>query len=91
MPNKTSVSKTTRPVALMISAQQELRQTAEFLGESLRAIGLYADELSTDNLHTSAIGCQAEGVRLAMAGQALRAVCERLSVALVLAADAGAK
>ncbi|MEO7033683.1 MAG: hypothetical protein ABI548_07370 [Polyangiaceae bacterium] len=91
MAKHTITQRTARTVALMISAQTEIRQSADFLGEGLRAIEQYAGELSTENLHDTSIGVQAEGVRLAMAGQALRAASERLAIALLLAADAGAK
>jgi hypothetical protein len=78
---KSNIHKTTFPVALQLSALSELRLCAELLAESQRAIGLYADELSSENLRTTSIGVQAEGVRLAMSAQTLRAVTERLSIA----------
>lgn len=91
MARNKSVPKTTRAVALMISAQRELRQIADDLVRTTQAVGIYAEELATNNLHASAVGVQAEGIRLAMAGQTLRAVCERLSIANQLGAEAGAQ
>lgn len=82
-------ARTARKVALMIEAQRELRFAAELLGEAKRAVEIWADELTTEpeNLRQSAIGAQAEAVRMCMAGLAVRGVSAQLNVVAQLAAD----
>lgn len=80
-----------RKVALMIDSQRDLRVAAELLGEAKRAIEIWASELTTDpeNLRQSAIGTQAEAVRVAMSALTVRGASERLNVVAQLVADEG--
>jgi hypothetical protein len=89
-----SVSKAARIVALGVAAKGDLELAARSLGEIQRALQLWADELTIEpeNAHQSAVGVQAEAMRLAMAGLSVRAASERLAVVAQLAQDvAGAK
>jgi hypothetical protein len=86
-----SVSKTARIVALGIAAKGDLEIAVRTLDESRAALQTWADELSIDpeNAHQSAVGVQAEAIRLAMSALSVRAASERLAVVAQLAADAG--
>jgi hypothetical protein len=89
-----SVSKTARIVALGIAAKGDLEIAVRMLDESRAALQIWADELTIDpeNAHQSAVGVQAEAIRLAMSALTVRATAERLAVVAQLAADAaGAK
>jgi hypothetical protein len=89
-----SVSKAARIVALGIAAKGDLEIAVRTLDESRAALQIWADELSIDpeNAHQSAVGVQAEAIRLAMSALTVRAASERLAVVAQLAADAtGAK
>jgi hypothetical protein len=85
-----SVSKTARIVALGIAAKGDLEIAVRTLDESRAALQIWADELSIDpeNAHQSAVGVQAEAIRLAMSALSVRAASERLAVVSQLAADA---
>ena len=80
-----------RKVALLIEAKRDLDVAAELLGEAKRAIEIWASELTTDpeNLRQSAIGTQAEAVRVAMSALTVRGASERLNVVAQLVADEG--
>lgn len=80
-----------RKAALMLDSQRDLRVAAELLGEAKRAIEIWADELSPDpeNLRQSAIGTQAEAVRVCMSALTVRGASERLNVVAQLVADEG--
>ncbi|MEO7035596.1 MAG: hypothetical protein ABI548_16850 [Polyangiaceae bacterium] len=84
-------ARTARKVALMIEAKRDLEIAAELLGEAKRAIEIWASELSTDaeNLRQSAIGTQAEAVRVCMSALTVRGASERLNVVAQLVADEG--
>jgi len=90
-----SVSKTARIVALGIAAKGDLETAVRTLAESGAALARWADELSIDpeNAHQSAVGVQAEAIRIAMSALTVRAASERLETVAQLAADAmgGAK
>jgi hypothetical protein len=89
-----SVSKTARIVALGIAAKGDLEIAVRTLDESRAALQIWAEELSIDpeNAHQSAVGVQAEAIRLAMSAMTVRATAERLAIIAQLAADAtGAK
>ena len=90
MASSKSVSKTARIVALGIAAKGDLEIAVRTLDESRAALQLWADELSIDpeNAHQSAVGVQAEAIRLAMSALSVRAASERLAVVAQLAADA---
>jgi len=85
-----SVSKTARIVALGIAAKGDLEIAVQALDESRSALQRWADELRIDpeNAHQSAVGIQAEAIRLAMSALTVRAASERLEVVSQLAADA---
>ncbi|MEO7036913.1 MAG: hypothetical protein ABI548_23390 [Polyangiaceae bacterium] len=85
-----SVSKTARIVALGIAAKGDLEIAVRMLDESRAALQIWADELSIDseNAHQSAVGVQAEAIRLAMSALTVRAASERLAVVAQLAVDA---
>lgn len=85
-----SVSKVSRVVALAIEAKTTLETAHEALGEIRGAIGVWADELTVDpeNAHQSAVGLQAEAVRIVVAGLAVRAAAERMAIVAQLAQDA---
>ncbi len=87
------VSKSARVVALGISAKSELETAVRTLDESRAALQIWADELSIEpeNAHQSAVGVQAEAIRLTMAALSVRAASERLAVVSQLATDLGAK
>ena len=87
--NNTTAARAARKAALMLDSQRDLRVAAELLGEAKRAIEIWADELTADheNLRQSAIGTQAEAVRVAMSGLTVRAASERLNVMAQLVAD----
>jgi len=87
---KTVAQQATRIVALGIAAKGELEIAVRTLDESRAALQIWADELSIDpeNAHQSAIGVQAEAIRLAMSALSVRAASERLAVVAQLATDA---
>jgi hypothetical protein len=93
MANGKSVSKTARIVALGIASKGDLEIAARSLTEIRDALTRWADELTIDpeNAHQSAVGIQAEAIRLAVTALTVRAASERLAVVAQLAADAGAK
>jgi len=78
---------------MMLSAQSEIRNSADALGDSRAALITWAAEIQPEpeTLTQTAIGVQAEAVRLAMFAQAVRAAAERLAIVAQLATDAGAK
>ena len=90
MASKRSVSKAARIVALGIAAKSELESAVRTLDESREALTRWAAELTIDaeNAHQSAVGVQAEAIRLAMSALSVRAASERLAVVAQLAADA---
>ncbi len=90
MASTRSVPKTARIVALGIAAKGDLEIAVRTLDESRAALQVWADELSIDpeNAHQSAVGVQAEAIRLAMSALSVRAASERLAVVAQLAADA---
>ena len=79
-----------RIVALGIAAKGDLEIAVRTLDESRAALQIWADELSIDpeNAHQSAVGVQAEAIRLAMSALTVRATAERLAVVSQLATDA---
>lgn len=85
-----SVSKAARIVALGIAAKGDIELAARMLNESAASLTRWADELSIDaeNAHQSAVGVQAEAIRIAMSGLTIRAASERLAIVAQLAADA---
>lgn len=85
-----SVSKTARIVALGIAAKGDLEIAARLLDESRGALERWADELTIEpeNAHQSAVGVQAEAIRVVMTGLTVRAAAERLAVVAQLATDA---
>lgn len=87
-----SVSKTDRIVALGLAAKGDLELAARTLDESRAALERWADELTIDaeNAHQSAVGVQAEAIRLVMSAFTVRAASERLAVVAQLAKDAEA-
>jgi hypothetical protein len=95
MAPKTSVSKTARIVALGIAAKGDLELACRTLEESRKALQLWADELSIEpeNAHQSAVGVQAEAIRLAVTALSVRAASASLAIVAQLGADAagGAK
>jgi len=90
-----SVPKTARIVALGIAAKGDLELAARSLDEIRGALRRWADELTIDPelAHQSAVGVQAEAIRLAMSALSVRAASERLEIVSQLAQDAigGAK
>ncbi|MEI9936685.1 MAG: hypothetical protein WDO69_05625 [Pseudomonadota bacterium] len=86
-----TAARAARKVALMIEAKRDLDVAAELLGEAKRAIEIWASELTTDaeNLRQTAIGTQAEAVRLCMSALTVRGASERLNVVAQLVADEG--
>jgi hypothetical protein len=88
-PNR-SVSKI---VALGIAAKGDLETAVRTLDESRAALQQWAQELTIDpeNAHQSAVGVQAEAIRVAMVGLTVRAASERLAIVAQLVTDAGAK
>ena len=91
MAPRKSVSKTARIVALGIAAKGDLELACRTLDESRAALQIWADELSIDpeNAHQSAVGVQAEAIRIAMSALTVRAASERLAVVAQLAKDVG--
>ena len=89
MAPKTIVSRTARIVALGISAKTEIETAVQMLDETRAALARWADELTIEpeNAHQSAVGVQAEAIRLAMSALSVRAASERLAVVAQLAAD----
>lgn len=87
------VPNTSRIVALGIAAKGDLELACRTLDESRKALQLWADELTVEpeNAHQSAVGVQAEAIRLTMAGLSVRAASERLAIVAQLATDAGAQ
>ena len=85
-----SVSKSARIVALGIAAKGDLEIAVRMLDESRAALQIWADELTIDpeNAHQSAVGVQAEAIRIVMSGLTVRAASERLAVVAQLATDA---
>jgi len=90
MASKKTIAKTARIVALGIAAKGDLEIAVRTLDESRAALQRWADELTIDpeNAHQSAVGVQAEAIRIVMCGMTVRAASERLSVVAQLAADA---
>jgi hypothetical protein len=90
MARSKSVSKTARIVALGIAAKGDLELACRTLDESRAALQVWANELSIDpeNAHQSAVGVQAEAIRLAISALTVRATAERLAVVAQLAKDA---
>ena len=90
MAKKTVSQQTARIVALGIAAKGELETAVRTLDESRAALQVWADELTIDaeNAHQSAVGVQAEAIRLAMSALSVRAASERLAVVSQLATDA---
>ena len=82
-----SVSKAERIVALGFAAKGDLEVVVTTLGEIQRALACWAEELSIEpeNAHQSAVGVQAEAIRLALSALAVRAASERLALASQLA------
>lgn len=85
---RNTVPETTRTVALAIAAKGDLELAARSLDEIRAPLQIWADELTIEpeNAHQSAVGVQAEAMRLAMAGLSVRAASERLAVVAQLAA-----
>ena len=81
---------TARIVALGIAAKSELESAVRTLDESRAALALWADELSIapESARQSAVGVQAEAIRLGCAALSVRAASERLAIVAQLAADA---
>jgi hypothetical protein len=75
-----SVSKSARIAAPGIAAKGDLEIAARSLDEIRAALVRWADELTIDpeNAHQSAVGVQAEAIRIAMSGLTVRAASERL-------------
>lgn len=90
MAKQTISQRTARIVALGIAAKGDLEIAVRTLDESRAALQLWADELTIDaeNAHQSAVGVQAEAIRLAMSALTVRAASERLAVVAQLATDA---
>ena len=61
------------------------------LEESRAALERWADELTVDaeNAHQSAVGVQAEAIRVIMCGLSIRAAAERLAIVAQLASERG--
>jgi hypothetical protein len=93
MASSRSVTRSARVVALGIAAKGELETAVRTLEESRAALTRWADELTIDpeNARQSAVGVQAEAIRLAMSALSVRAASERLAIVAQLATDAGAK
>jgi len=93
MARSKNLSKTARIVALGVAAKGEIELAVRTLDEIRVSLTLWADELSIEpeNAHQSAVGVQAEAMRLSMAGLSVRAASERLAIVAQLAADAGAQ
>ena len=93
MAHTRSVSKTARIVALGIAAKGDLEIAVRSLDEIRAALSRWADELTIDpeNAHQSAVGVQAEAIRIVMSGLTVRAASERLAIVAQLAADVGGK
>ncbi len=85
-----SVSKTARIVALGIAAKGDIELAAATIDEIRKSLTIWADELSIDpeNAHQSAVGVQAEAMRLAMSALTVRAASVRLAIVAQLAKDA---
>jgi hypothetical protein len=86
---KEKLTQATRTVALGIAAKGEIELACRTLDETRKTLQLYADELSVDpeNAHQSAVGIQAEAIRVAVTGLSLRAASERLAIVSQLASD----
>jgi hypothetical protein len=84
-----TVQNTARIVALGIAAKADLEMAVRTLDESRAALQVWADELSIDpeNARQSAVGVQAEAIRIAMCGLTVRAASERLAIVSQLALD----
>ena len=93
MASRKILSTKTRVVALGVAAKGEIELAARTLDESRAALTRWADELSIDpeNARQTAIGVQAEAIRITMSALAVRAASERLAIVAQLATDAGAK
>ena len=89
MVRTSSVTKTARIVALGLAAKSDLEIAVRLLGESRAALEGWADALTidADNAQQSAVGVQAEALRIVMCGMTVRAASERLAVVAQLAAD----
>ena len=83
------ILRTERTLALALAAKSDLELAARSLGEIQKSLTLWADELSIDpeNLHQSAVGAQAEAIRIVMSGLTVRAASDRLEVLSQLAKD----
>jgi hypothetical protein len=84
-----TVSKSARIVPLGIAAKADLELAVRTLAESGAALAQWAAELTIEpeNAHQSAVGLQAEAIRLAMSALTVRAASERLAVVAQLATD----
>jgi len=91
MATRRSVPKVERIVALGIAAKGDLELAVRTLEESRAALERWADELTVDaeNAHQSAVGVQAEAIRVIMCGLSIRAAAERLAVVAQLASERG--
>ncbi len=91
MARRKTIPRAARFAQLMQSAQSELKLAVELLGDTQKALTIWAAELSPDveNLKQTAIGVQAEAIRTALHAQSMRAVAERLSVVSQLLTDEG--
>ena len=87
-----SVSRAERIVALGLAAKGDLELAARTIDESRAALERWADELTIDaeNARQSAVGVQAEAIRLVVTGLTVRAAAERLAVVAQLATEAKA-
>jgi hypothetical protein len=91
-PSRRVSQRTARIVALGIAAKGDLELAARSLTEIRAALDRWADELTVDpeNAHQSAVGVQAEAIRIVMSGLSVRAAAERLAIVAQRAADVGA-
>jgi hypothetical protein len=91
MARQKTIPRAARCAQLMQSAQAELKQSVELLGDTQKALVIWADELTPDveNLKQTAIGVQAEAIRTAIHALSMRAAAERLAVVAQLLADEG--
>jgi hypothetical protein len=89
MAPKKVVPKTNRTVALGIAAKNELESAVCTLDDARGALRRWVDELQMDHesAHQSAVGVQAEAIRLAVCALSVRAASERLAVVAQLSAD----
>jgi len=80
-----------RIVALGMAAKGDIEIAARSLEEIRTSLARWADELTIDpeNAHQSAVGIQAEAIRITMSALTVRAASERLEIVSQLAADAG--